>query len=146
MQLSQTLLAVALAATSASAAPTSVQSMSVGQEWTVQHAKRSCDEGDNTCTWDWIIDDHAKPIHCNFVTKRYGRTPASRGINQGPQKCGPYVTTSNYSDQFGPGNGFTALAIVDQSRGVKIFPAYNDKELAANAKDGITRSYPVQKL
>lgn len=147
MQITQTIATIFLAATAASAAPAAagVQSMATNTEWTFKSAKRSCDKADNTCTWKWTVDDHVKPIDCTFVTKRNGNTPASQAINQGPQKCGNYVTTSNWSGQFGPGNGFTAFAVVDQTRKVKAFPAYNDKELAANP-GGITRAYPVQKL
>ncbi|CRK23756.1 hypothetical protein BN1708_013790, partial [Verticillium longisporum] len=60
--------------------------------------------------------------------------------------CGPYTVTSSWSGQFGEGNGFTTLAVVNRSSKQIVWPAYTDKQLAKAVVVKPNQSYPVQAL
>jgi hypothetical protein len=129
MQITQILLSTALLATSAvMAAPTAgVSMMAAGPQWTIENMKRICNADDTKCTWTFGIEvgtDAATP--CTYVVKA---TNASQA-NGGPATCGAYTITSGWSGQFGDGNGFTTLSVVNGQTRQIVWPAYTDKQLA----------------
>ncbi|KAJ5160422.1 uncharacterized protein N7482_007426 [Penicillium canariense] len=127
MQFSQLLLTALFAAPAVLASPVAgVSMMAAGPEWTIENMKRVCN-GDNTsCTWTFGINPGSGATACTYVVTANDASEA----NGGPSTCGAYTITSGWSGQFGPGNGFTTLSVVnDQSRQI-IWPAYTDKQLA----------------
>jgi len=60
--------------------------------------------------------------------------------------CGGYTVSGGWSGQFGPGNGFTTLAVVNNAKRQIAYPAYTDSELASGKPVTPNRSYPVQNL
>ncbi|KAJ5880784.1 uncharacterized protein N7473_011837 [Penicillium subrubescens] len=129
MQLSQLLLATILAAPAALAAPvaSSVSMMAASPEWTIQSMKRVCATNDSSCTWTFgIYPGSGDATACKLVVTANTASQA----NGGPSSCGDYTVTSGWSGQFGPGNGFTTLSVVNNKSRQIIWPAYTDKQLA----------------
>ena len=140
MQLTQLLLATGLFASSAFAAPadTSAKSMMADTpQWTLQNTKRVCNTEDTSCTWTFgIYPGSGDATPCTYIVEG---APASRA-NGGPATCGEYTVTSGWSGQFGEGNGFTTLSIVNEARQI-IWPAYTDKQLAGGVVVKPDQSY-----
>ncbi|KAL2859074.1 hypothetical protein BJX68DRAFT_227769 [Aspergillus pseudodeflectus] len=123
-----TLLVTALSAGSALAAPAPAESKSMmvaNTQWTITNMKRVCNTADTKCTWTFGINNGAANTPCTLVVNG---TPASQ-TNGGPKTCGPYTVTSGWSGQFGPNNGFTTLAVVNQNSRQIVWPAYTDVQL-----------------
>lgn len=70
-------------------------------------------------------------------------SPASH-VSYSTVKCDGYEVSSSWSDQFGPKNGFSTLAITDGM--VIVYPAYNDKQLLGGRVVGPDQSYAPQNL
>ncbi|CAG7920947.1 unnamed protein product [Penicillium olsonii] len=127
MQLTQLLLATGLFASSAFAAPVAEgkSMMAAGPQWTIQNTKRVCNA--DACTWTFGINPGSgSPTQCTYVVK--GKNAAQ--ANGGPSNCGAYTITSGWSGQFGEGQGFTTLSVVNNKARQIIWPAYTDKQLA----------------
>ena len=130
MQLTQILISTALLASSAvMAAPTAgVSMMAAGPQWTIENMKRVCNAANTQCTWTFGIEvGTAAATPCTYVVKA---TDASQA-NGGPATCGDYTITSGWSGQFGAGNGFTTLSVVNGQTRQIVWPAYTDNQLAA---------------
>ena len=128
MQFTQLLLATTLFASSAVlAAPVAGKSMMAAvPEWTIQSMKRVCNDEDTSCDWSFgIYPGSGNATACAFTVTA---TDASEA-NGGPATCGDYTVTSGWSGQFGDGNGFTTLAVVDNVSRQIIYPAYTDTQL-----------------
>ncbi|KAI1141748.1 small secreted protein [Hypoxylon sp. FL0543] len=96
-------------------------------QWTIESMQRVCDSGDTQCTWSFRVNTHTSdPTPCTFTVKG---SPASQTDSSG-NICGPYTVGSGWSGQFGPGNGFTTLSVVDYAAKLIVWPAYTDKQLA----------------
>lgn len=146
MKFSVATLLTTLLAGSALAAPTDVKSMSAQTTWTIESAKRVCDKADTACNWTFAVNaGSAGKTNCAFTTKKTGSTVASRAPNTG-STCGPYTVTSGWSGQFGEGQGFTTLSVVNRSKKQIAWPAYTDKQLAGGKVVTPNQSYPVQAL
>ncbi|KAI1073799.1 small secreted protein [Whalleya microplaca] len=133
MQFTTTILAAILSAT-ALAAPTPAaevkSAMADVPQWTIEGLKRVCDQADTSCTWSFGIDTHLAPTTaCSFTVTG---SPASRTGSSG-HVCGDYTVSSGWSGQFGEGNGFTTLSVVDFGKKLITWPAYTDKQLANGA-------------
>lgn len=128
MQFSQLLLATLMAAPAALAAPApvaGVSMMATGSTWTIDNMKRTCNAADTQCTWTFGIDTGSgTATSCKMVVKA---TDASEAA--GAATCGIFSVTSGWSGQFGAGNGFTTLSVVDNNSRQIIWPAYTDKQL-----------------
>lgn len=125
MQLTQLLLATLCAAPAVLAAPVSM--MANSPEWTIQSMKRVCAADDSSCTWTFgIYPGSGDATACKLVVTANTASQA----NGGPASCGDYTVTSGWSGQFGPGNGFTTLSVVNNKSRQIIWPAYTDKQLA----------------
>lgn len=126
MQITKTLLATLIAATTVAAVPvTDVAERAV--EWTIENMKRTCDSADKTCTWNFAVNTKSgNPTPCTMVVKASGNNKASRA-DGGPVQCGAFTVTSGWSGQFA--EGFTTLAVVDHAKKLIIWPAYRDGQL-----------------
>ncbi|KAI0133725.1 hypothetical protein BJ170DRAFT_678657 [Xylariales sp. AK1849] len=112
-------------------------------DWTITSVKRSCNAADTSCVWSFGINTHlSSATPCVFSIT--GST-ASRAANNG-HTCGAYTVTSGWSGQWGDGNGFTTMSIVDQARKRIVWPAYTDKQLARGAIVAPDQSYPPSAL
>ncbi|TFA99700.1 hypothetical protein CCMA1212_008509 [Trichoderma ghanense] len=132
MQLTKTLLATLLTASTAFAAPTPADKSMMADvpEWTITDMKRVCNKADTKCTWTFGVDTHlAAATPCTYVVKADANASQASG---GPVTCGPYTVTSSWSGQFGPNNGFTTFAVVDSAKKLITWPAYTDVQV----KDG----------
>ena len=142
---------VLLFATAALAAPAPVArdtagsvSVAAGWEWRLEGLKRTCDAADNLCTWTFNLNTFFGPVMpCTFNTARRGNTPASQAPNDAGTKCAAYTITSGWDGQFGPGNGFTVLSVIDYPNKQIAWPAYTDKELVNGKVVSPDKSFPV---
>ena len=112
--------------------------------WTIKSFTRTCDAGDTICTVSFAVEtnDGVPPISCAYNVTG---SPASQTHTQGID-CGPYMVGSNWSDQFGPGNGFTVFPILNFVKNQLAFPAYADTELVNGVPVSPDKSYPVQQF
>ncbi|KAF4120709.1 hypothetical protein GMORB2_2713 [Geosmithia morbida] len=147
MKFSATALLTAVLASTAAAAPATseVKSMSTAATWTITDFKRVCNEADTSCDWSFGIKDADKITKCAYTVKKTGDAPASRTSQTGVA-CGAYSVTSAWSGQFGEGQGFTTLSVVDYAAKTIAWPAYTDNQLAAGTVVKPDQSYPVQAL
>ncbi|KAH8201964.1 hypothetical protein TruAng_003877 [Truncatella angustata] len=136
----------ALASATALAAPAAELTERADPNWTILGLKRVCDASDKSCAWSFSVDTHlAAATACSFTIASQGGQPASQSPGNGAS-CGAYTVTSGWSGQFGPGNGFTTLSVVDYGKKKITWPAYTDKELANGAVVSPDKSYPVSNL
>lgn len=124
-------------------------SMAAGQSWTIRSMKRVCNSADTSCKWSFGIDTDndgpGAPTGCSYEVKSKDGKPASQSPEDGVD-CGAFRVTSGWSGQFGPGNGFTTLSVVDWNKKLIAWPAYNDRDLAGGKVVSPDRSFAVQKL
>ncbi|XDG03018.1 hypothetical protein ABKA04_002633 [Annulohypoxylon sp. FPYF3050] len=137
-----------LSATTSLARPISMAAPNAAQ-WTIESLKRTCDDGDTTCVWEFGIntgeDGVAATSVANYTVNATDSAPASRAIGQA-QKFGNYTVTSTWSGQFGEGEGFTTMSVIDYDKGLIVYPAYKDTQLANGQVVTPDQSYPVQSL
>ncbi|KAK3934770.1 hypothetical protein QBC46DRAFT_398985 [Diplogelasinospora grovesii] len=115
-------------------------------EWTIVQMQRVCNTADTRCDWSFAVDTHAAPATaCAFSVANSGTTPASQS-NGGPATCGPYTVTTGWSGQFGLGNGFTTLAVVDYANKEIVYPAYTDAQLYGGVVVSPDQSYAPYNL
>ncbi|KAI1494856.1 hypothetical protein F5X96DRAFT_614769 [Biscogniauxia mediterranea] len=133
-----------LSATASLAAPVAeVKSMTAAGQWTVEGMKRVCDAADTSCTWTFAINTGTAPATaCSFTVTG---SPASR-TNSNGHVCGPYTISTGWDGQFGEGNGFTVLAVVDQAAKLIAWPSYTDKQLAGGNVVTPDQSWAVSNL
>ncbi|KAH6656376.1 hypothetical protein BKA67DRAFT_153941 [Truncatella angustata] len=145
MKFATTLLT--LCASSALAAPTAYAvSTAAAKEWTLQGVKRACDAADTTCVWYFGISTGSDDaIPAVYVVNATESAPASQA-NGSPTAFGAYTIISGWSGQFGPGEGFTTISVVDYANKLIAYPAYRDAELGNGTTVSPDRSYPVQSL
>lgn len=127
MQFSQILVFLAASATALAAPVADTKSMmAASPEWTIQSLKRVCADNNSSCTWTFgIYNGVDKPTACKYVVT----APNASEAHGGPSDCGVYTITSGWSGQFGPGNGFTTLSVVDNKKRQIIWPSYTDKQV-----------------
>ncbi|KAF7719347.1 Uncharacterized protein PECH_006369 [Penicillium ucsense] len=144
MQFTQVLLATLLAVPSALAAPSNEKSMMASSpQWTIQNMKRVCAADDSSCTWTFgIYPGSGDATACKLVVTGDHASQA----NGGPVNCGDYTVTSGWSGQFGAGNGFTTLAVVNNVSRQIAYPAYNDKQVESGNVVKPDQSYPPYAL
>lgn len=146
MQITKTLIATVLAASTAIAAPNSADKsmMATVPEWTIEWLKRVCNAANTECTWTFGIDTHLAPATwCTYVVKANENASQANG---GPTTCGPYSITSGWSGQFGPENGFTTFAVTDFSQKLIIWPAYTDVQVKSGQVVTPNQSYAPARL
>ncbi|XXG97747.1 OPT super [Hypoxylon texense] len=146
MQLATTLLALSTAAGLALAAPLSMAADAA--EWTIEGLARTCDDADATCLWTFAIDTAEEGVDAtpaSYTVNATEAAPASRAVG-GPQVFGNYTVTSTWSGQFGEGEGFTTLSVIDYAKGLIVYPAYKDTQLPNGQVVTPDQSYPVQNI
>lgn len=144
MQFSQLLLATIFAAPAVLAAPVAgVSMMATSTTWTIENMKRVCNKADTSCTWTFGINTGSgDATSCTYVVKASDASEA----NGGPSTCGDFTITSGWSGQFGPGNGFTTLSVVDNNTRQIAWPAYTDNQLASGKVVKPDQSYTPANL
>lgn len=139
----QTLLIAAMAAVPALSAPATEKSMMAAStpQWTIKTFVRTCNSANTSCKYSYSIDTHtAAATPCSYTVSG---SPASRA-SYNNIKCGAFTISSNWSGQFGDGNGFQTLAVVT---GKQIaYPAYTDKQLVNGKVVTPDQSYAPQNL
>ncbi|KAI0144378.1 hypothetical protein GGR57DRAFT_333499 [Xylariaceae sp. FL1272] len=128
MQLTTTLLATILSATTVFATPTVTERATI-PDWTITSMKRVCNTVDTSCAWTFGIQTNtgAATVPCSFTISG---TKADQGNLTAPKACGTFSVTAGWSGQFGPGNGFTTLSVYNNANKQIAWPAYTDTELA----------------
>ncbi|TPX15865.1 uncharacterized protein E0L32_000199 [Thyridium curvatum] len=115
-------------------------------QWTIKSMKRSCNGNFTRCIWFFSIDTQAgAPVQCRLNVVGTTKVPATQTAINGA-RCGGYVVSTGWSGQFGPGNGFTTLSIVDVGNKLIAWPAYADGDLVNKVTVRPDRSFPVTKL
>ncbi|KAI1084055.1 hypothetical protein F5B20DRAFT_363816 [Whalleya microplaca] len=145
MQLTTLLLTTAFSATAVLAAPFS---MAAEAEWTIESLSRNCTATDTSCLWIFGINVGAEGVNataCSYGVNATEAAPASQAIG-GPVACGNYTVTSTWSGQFGEGEGFTTLSVIDYDNKLIVYPAYKDTQVASGEVVSPDQSYPVQNL
>jgi hypothetical protein len=131
-------LAAARPAGEVDSAVSTVSMMVASSSWTVQSMKRVCDSADTSCAWSFKINTGAAATDCAFTAKG---SPASQTNQNSAVQCGDFAVTTGWSGQFGAGNGFTTLAVVDSATKQIIYPAYTDKQLTGGNVVSPDQSY-----
>ncbi|KAI8625941.1 hypothetical protein F5Y19DRAFT_448471 [Xylariaceae sp. FL1651] len=139
MQFTTTVIAAILSASTVFAAPAAIPN------WTMQGLKRVCNAADTSCTWSFGINTNtgAAVTPCSFVVTG---APASQSNSNGNQACGTFSVSSGWSGQFGPGNGFTTLAVYNNANKQIAWPAYTDVELAGGKTVTPDKSWAVTQM
>ncbi|KAI1780445.1 hypothetical protein F4818DRAFT_435651 [Hypoxylon cercidicola] len=146
MQLKTTILALS-AAGLALAAPLSMAADAA--EWTIAGLSRTCDDADTSCVWTFAVDTAEEGVEptpvANYTVNASDAAVASQAIG-GPQVFGNFTVTSTWSGQFGDGEGFTTLSVIDFARNLIVYPAYKDTQLPNGEVVTPDQSYPVQNI
>ncbi|KAL8377690.1 hypothetical protein RB595_008399 [Gaeumannomyces hyphopodioides] len=139
-----TLLAAAASAAPAAGKVAAVSKMAVGSQWTIVDFKRTCNDADTSCAVSFTIDAGAgSATACAY--KVDAAKEASRASAAG-KTCGDYTVSSSWSGQFGEGQGFTTLAVVDNVNRLIAWPAYTDKQLVNGKAVSPDQSYTPARL
>lgn len=112
-------------------------------QWTIAKFQRVCNTANTSCKYSFNINTHTAPVTpCSYTVT--GNNAADASVNG--KTCGVYTVSSNWSGQFGPGNGFTTLAVVNNQLKQIVYPAYKDVQLAGNKVVTPNQSYTPQNL
>ncbi|KAI0394903.1 hypothetical protein F5Y17DRAFT_232751 [Xylariaceae sp. FL0594] len=145
MQFTATLAAAILSASAVLGAPTAVAATI--PNWTMTGLKRVCNSADTSCTWSFGIQTNSVPATattpCSFVVTG---TPASHSDLKTPKTCGTFRVTAGWSGQFGPGTGFTTLAVFNNANSQIAWPSYTDNELAGGKAVTPDKSWAVTQM
>ncbi|KAI1139541.1 hypothetical protein F5Y05DRAFT_326174 [Hypoxylon sp. FL0543] len=148
MQLPTILTLLAATATTTLAAPLSMAAPDAA-EWTIESLSRTCNGNDTACVWAFGVNTGDPGVAvtsvANYTVAASPDAPASRAVG-GPQVFGNYTVTSTWSGQFGDGQGFTTLSVIDYAKGLIVYPAYKDTQLVNGQVVTPDQSYPVQNL
>ncbi|KAI6885543.1 hypothetical protein KC360_g2774 [Hortaea werneckii] len=144
MKFSTSAIFAVLSASTAFAAPAAEPdvSMMTTSQWTIQNMKRTC--GGGTCNWSFGINQNDGNAATSCAFKVNG-SPATQTDSNG-NKCGKYTVSTGWSGQFGEGQGFTTLAVVDNNSKQIIYPAYTDKQLSGGKVVKPDQKYTPQNL
>ncbi|KEY71774.1 hypothetical protein S7711_06529 [Stachybotrys chartarum IBT 7711] len=146
MHFLQSILVSMSLATTAFSAPARL--MSLAEEWTIESLSRTCNEEDTSCTWTFSINTHAdgvEPTDVVYVVNATASAPASRAIG-GPSSHGIFTVTSTWSDYFGIEDAWTTMSVIDYERGVLVYPAYLDTQLAGGEVVEPDQTYVVESI
>ncbi|KAI0104965.1 hypothetical protein GGR51DRAFT_520451 [Nemania sp. FL0031] len=139
MQFSTSAIAAILSASAVFAAPAAIPN------WTMTGLKRVCNAADTSCTWSFGINTNTgvAATPCSFTVTG---SPASNGNLNAAKACGTFSVTAGWSGQFGPGNGFTTLAVFNNANKQIAWPAYTDAELAGGKAVTPDKSWAVTQM
>lgn len=134
-----TLASTALSAPAPTTQPTDASITSRGAArpwWKILDYKRTCTGkrgSETSCTTTFAIDTllDKRPFPCTVTTTGKAGAPATQasfsGVSCGPS--GKYTLSSGWSGQFGAGNGFSTVSIVDNKEKVIVYAGYADSEV-----------------
>ncbi|KAI1159376.1 surface protein 1 [Nemania serpens] len=117
-------------------------------EWTLNSLSRVCTGADSSCTWKFGINTNEAGVAvtpCTYAVNATKAAPASQA-NGGPSTCGAFNITSGWSGQFGPGQGFTVVSVVDYAKKLIVYAGYTDTSVKNNTVVDPNLSFPVQTL
>lgn len=118
-----------------------VSAMAASPQWIIKDFTRTCNAADTSCTVSFGIDTQLAPVtKCTYTVTG---SPASRTDTSGIV-CGAYKVSSGWSGQFGPNNGFTTWAVVDEAKRLRTWPSYADSELVNGVAVTPDKSYAPQ--
>lgn len=104
-----------------------------GEQWTIESLQRRCTlQPRNECVWTFRVNTHAEdvePTEVRYIVNGTDDTLPSRAVG-GPSDFGIFTVTSTWTDYFGIEDAWTTLSVIDYERGVLVYPAYTDKQLA----------------
>jgi len=66
---------------------------------------------------------------CQIVVQATSGGPIASQTAYTGRPCGIYTVGSSWSGQFGPGNGFTTLSVVETEKNLIVWPAWSDAEV-----------------
>lgn len=122
-------------------------SAAAGAQWTIVNFNRPCNAADTSCTYYISVDRHTGAgLEAGAITVTAASQASRAQVPPTPLGVGNLVVSAGWSGQFGEGNGFTTLAVVDEKQRLIVYPAYTDKEMAGGAVVKPDRSYPVINL
>ncbi|KAH8677874.1 surface protein [Xylariales sp. PMI_506] len=117
-------------------------------KWTMVGLSRTCLADGTMCTWRFSVntnEPNATATPCTLFTRAGATVPASQG-GGGPTLCGNFTVSSGWSGQFGPGNGFTTIALIDFARKLMAYPSYADNDLPDGQVVAPDRTYAVSPI
>ncbi|KAI1196459.1 surface protein 1 [Nemania serpens] len=117
-------------------------------EWTLSSLSRVCTTADTSCTWKFGINTNEAGVvvtSCTYAVNATKTAPASQA-NGGPSTCGAFNITSGWSGQFGPGQGFTVVSVVDYAKKLIVYAGYTDTSVKNGTVVNPNLSFPVQTL
>jgi hypothetical protein len=106
-----TLALAAMASLAASAPASTTNMMAAGPQWSLQKFTRTCNSTNNSCKFSYTISTGSGAgTPCSYTINAQNAADA----NYNNIHCGAFTISSGWSGQFGPGNGFTTLAVTNQ--------------------------------
>ncbi|KAK4464688.1 hypothetical protein QBC42DRAFT_170774 [Cladorrhinum samala] len=105
-----------------------------GQElWKVSQFRRLCDPFDTACVFEFAVSTNVAsyaPVPCRFtLAADAGRAVAASKNHLEDYACGPYHVSVGWNGQFGEGNGFVTLAVVDFGARMSAWYAWSESKL-----------------
>ncbi|KAF3013307.1 hypothetical protein G7054_g2838 [Neopestalotiopsis clavispora] len=116
-------------------------------EWTLRELQRKCYKEDKICIWKFGIDCSNNHLtKCYFVVNSTGGNKTAKETDSLTHLCGRFTVSSGWSSQFGPGRGFSVLALVDTQSELIAWPSYSDKQLQNGTAVTPDQKYIPKKL
>ncbi|KAI1179874.1 surface protein 1 [Nemania sp. FL0916] len=118
-------------------------------QWTLNALSRACDAADTSCTWKFGINTNTAGVNataCTLVVKGTTAVPKASEANGGPSQCGAFQITSGWSGQFGPGEGFTVISVVETATQKIIYGGYKDTQVQDGKVVDPDLSFTVQQV
>ena len=109
-------------------ADTAVDARAAIPDWVIENFTRVCTPGDAACAVSFTINTQNGAAETPCAYQVNGNSAGRKEVNG--ITCGAYKVSSAWSGQFGPENGFTTWAVVNEGQRLLVWPAYTDKELA----------------
>ncbi|ETS73915.1 hypothetical protein PFICI_13781 [Pestalotiopsis fici W106-1] len=135
------------ASASATDAGSGASESSESSEWTIRRLQRKCYKNNQICVWKFGIDcGHDRVTKCYFVVNSLGRNKTATETDSPDHVCGRFTVSSGWSGQFGPGNGFSVLALVDNESQLIAWPSYSDKQIQNGTVVKPDQTYTPKKL
>lgn len=144
------LFAIAVAApTQETATPFQDVVPTPGQElWKVSQFRRLCDPFDTACVFDFTVSTNVAsyaPVPCRFtLAADIGKAVAASKNHLEDHACGPYHVSVGWNGQFGEGNGFVTLAVVDFGARMSAWYSWSESKLEGGQVAEDAAAVPVK--
>lgn len=111
----------------------SVLATASAEDWSLEHLIRWCYFDNRLCLWEFSINTGVgTPSFCMHAVASTGAKLANEHDGC-PTDCGDFRVTSGWSGQFGPGEGFTTLSVINTAQAKVAFFSYKDTEVESGA-------------